>query len=345
MCVGAGMSSSRIRVGIIGMGGMGSEHALNISEMSNAVVTMLSDVDEQRMQVLRDRIDGVCCVSDPYLLIESDTVDAIVIASPDDTHAAYVLRSLELMKPVFCEKPLATGIADALHIIEAETHIGSKMVSLGFNRHFDPAHYAMKRSIEKRVAGKPLLWKGYHRNAEAMYTTDGAFLLNNSGGHDVDSARWLLESEVSAVHAWGIRSRDDLPPGSQDLLCMTLEMENGTRALAEIFVNARYGYEVGAEVVCQEGVVTLPLRESLVIRNANTRSVVISDDFRAYFSSSYKQEIRAWVGAVQSKVPWQGADAWDGYAVMATTQAAGRSLKHGKVEPISLISCPELYGR
>jgi len=50
-------------------------------------------------------------------LIQDASVDAVVIASPDPTHAEFVHACLQQRKPVLCEKPLATSAADALNIV------------------------------------------------------------------------------------------------------------------------------------------------------------------------------------------------------------------------------------
>lgn len=339
------MVAAKVRVGIIGTGGIGYQHAVDIAQLGQAVVVALADPDEQRMHSVASLVGNPTCYTDPNKLIDDSSVDAIVIASPDATHADFILRALALQKPIFCEKPLATSVADALRILEAETRIGRKLIAVGFNRRFDPAHVMVKETIEQGKLGRALLWKGVHRNPSAMYNNEGSFILNNSAGHDVDSARWLLGADVTSVYAWGIRSHDELDESAQDLLCINLEMNNGSRAVGEIYVNARYGYEVAVDVVCQDGVVSTSPRQVVSVRHNRTHGISVLDDFKNYFLDSYAREISQWITSLQTGESFTGADAWDGYCVIVATQAAGKSLALGTSVQVKTIEKPELYKR
>jgi myo-inositol 2-dehydrogenase/D-chiro-inositol 1-dehydrogenase len=340
------MRDSIVSVGIIGAGGMGGQHALNIfSCISGVKLVALCDIDTQRLDRLCALVGYPRQYDSPYALINDPQVEAIIVASPDKTHANYVLAGLEAGKPVFCEKPLAFDQEDAQRILRKEVSLGQRLVSVGFNRRFDPWHLAVREKCLSENLGKPLLWKGVHRNASAMYDTSGSFILNNSAGHDVDSARWLLGSEVSEVFVWGLKSRDELPETAQDLLVLNMGMENGTRSVAEVYVNASYGYEVSVEVVCQNGVVSSLPTEKAVIRRKNEKYVSVSDDFRGYFTESYVAEIASWISSIREKIPFCGADAWDGYSAIVVTQNAGVSLATGKVVKIVLGERPLLYDR
>ena len=74
-------------------------------------------------------------------------VEAVIVASWGETHAAYVLAAIRAGKAVFCEKPMATTEADCLAILEAETAFGRRLVQVGFMRRFDAQYRAMKETI------------------------------------------------------------------------------------------------------------------------------------------------------------------------------------------------------
>ena len=340
------MQSQRIAVGIIGTGGMGGFHALNLSrQVVGAHLVALCDLDQVRLASLALQVGSPRLYSDPFALIDDPLVEAVIVASPDVTHAQYVLHALSLRKPVFCEKPLASTQKDALALLQKEVEIGKKLISVGFNRRFDPWHQKLKKEVASKVLGLPLLWKGFHRNPSAMYNTGGPFILNNSAGHDVDCVRWVLDSSIVEVQSYGIRSRSSLPEDARDLLIVNMLMENGSRAIAEVYVNASYGYEVGLEVVCQEGTVSsLPI-ERIFVRNNGHKGVHVSDDFRAYFADSYLFEMQDWVNSLLSGTPFSGSDAWDGYAALVVTEAAGESLVEGVPVRPSYEKMPALYRR
>ena len=340
------MKSKTLSIGIIGAGGMGGTHALNLySHVVGANLAAVCDTDAKRLHILSSQVGSFQIMKDPFELMDNDSVEAIIIASPDVTHAQYVLHALSLGKPVFCEKPLASDAHEALSLLQKEVEIGKKLVSVGFNRRFDPYHQALKKRLDSGDFGQPLLWKGFHRNASAMYNTSGTFILNNSAGHDVDSAQWILNSSVSEVYTCGIKSRKSLPEDACDLLLVSMRMSDGTRAIGEVYVNAGYGYEVGLEVVCQEGSVSMLPIEQVYARRSGSKGVTVSDDFRSYFAQSYQLEMQSWVKSLLYDTPFEGADAWDGYRAIVVTQTAGRSLLEGVSLPVSYREKPKLYQR
>jgi len=69
----------------------------------------------------------------------------------------------------------------------------------------------------------------------------------------------------------------------------------------------------------------------------------VSEDFRAYFIDSYSIEMDKWLTSLKEGTSFEGASAWDGYAVMATTIAAGKSLTEGKIVDVETIEKPKLY--
>src|SRR5262245_35660501 len=138
-------ASQTLSVGIIGAGGMGTRHALNLHRaVGSARVAAIYDLDQDRAR----QVAGMCGESlvfdDPEGLINDPHVDAVVIASPDDTHATLALACLQADKPVLSEKPLATTVEDAVRVMEAEVGLGKRLVSVGYMRRFDPQHAAVK---------------------------------------------------------------------------------------------------------------------------------------------------------------------------------------------------------
>lgn len=337
------MKTSVVPVGVIGTGGMGFQHALNVNSFATGKVVAIADADEKRVKEAATQLGNPTWYTDPLKLIADSEVHAVVIASPDATHAQYVMKALEYEKPVLCEKPLATTVDDALAIIQKEVELKKRLVAVGFQRRFDPTHVAIKEAISNTEMGKTLSWKGVHRNAEAMYGTDGDFILNNSAGHDVDSARWLLDSTVKSVYTLGIKSREELPNNARDLLYVNMVMENGTTAVAEVYVNARYGYEVEVEMVCQNGVVSSIPKHKVSVRHQNNQGSYATSDFRGYFIEGYIAEMEHWLHSLIHGTSFEGASSWDGYCAMITTMAASESLEKGTPVSVITIEKPHIY--
>lgn len=266
-----------------------------------------------------------------------------MIVSPDETHASLTLACIKAGKPVLSEKPLATGVEDALRVLEAEVALGKRLVSVGFMRRFDPQHMAVKATVEAGSLGRPLLFKGVHRNAAVPYGIAGETILINSAGHDFDSTRWLLGEEVQQVFVRGLRSRADLHPDTKDLLLIELVMTNDLLAALEVYVNADYGYEVSAEVVCQRGSATTTLADAVLVRSAAQRANPMPKDWLTRFQDAYVLEIADWVESIQEGRPFRGANTWDGYMTMLVTGACIESYRDCAVKSLKLPSRPALY--
>ena len=118
---GGGARDGQIRVGVVGTGGMGAMHARSLHrKVAAARVVAVSDVDAERAGEVADECGSAAVFGDAVEMIRDDAVEAVVIASPDPTHAPLTHACLRLGKPVLCEKPLATRSAEALELVEAE---------------------------------------------------------------------------------------------------------------------------------------------------------------------------------------------------------------------------------
>jgi predicted dehydrogenase len=108
---------TELRYGIIGAGSMGREHIENIKVMGGAAITAISDPHAPSQKAALAMTPGAKLFTDHRALIDSGLVDAIVIATPNDTHAAILKDALESDLAVLVEKPLATTIEDLKSII------------------------------------------------------------------------------------------------------------------------------------------------------------------------------------------------------------------------------------
>jgi myo-inositol 2-dehydrogenase/D-chiro-inositol 1-dehydrogenase len=122
------VDSKTISVGVIGSGGMGARHAETLSgTVSGAKVGGVMDLNRSRAEKLAVNCGpDVMVFEDERTLIRHDDIDAIVITTPDETHAELVMECLQSEKAVFSEKPLATTVEDARRIVDAEVELGKK---------------------------------------------------------------------------------------------------------------------------------------------------------------------------------------------------------------------------
>jgi myo-inositol 2-dehydrogenase/D-chiro-inositol 1-dehydrogenase len=339
----AGGPGSAVRVGIIGTGVMGADHArLLHGAVSGASLTALFDVDRERAAVVASGAPGARVMADPHDLIRDSEVDAVLVASSDPTHEEFVLASIAAGKPVLCEKPLAPTVDGCQRILDAEARLGARLVSVGFMRRYDPGYVDLKATLDSGRIGVPLVLHCVHRNPTAPQGLPSAAVITNSAVHELDTTRWLLGEEIVAVTVHTPR-RSAVAGSTQDPQFLVLESASGVIIDVEVFVNARYGYDVRCELLGEQGAATLDAPAATVLRGAGVAGRGLPADWRPRFAEAYRRELQDWVDGLRADGTPRGASAWDGYAATLVASAAVAALESGSRQPVQLPARPALY--
>lgn len=329
-------------IGVIGTGNIGSYHIDRLCrQIAGARVTAVYDVDSDRARAVAGSV-GAIARQTPEDLIHDEGVDAVVVASPGDTHAAFVLACIRAGKPVLSEKPLATTVHDCLEVMGAEESHGSRLVQVGFMRRYDPGFGRLKAAIVEGAIGEPLLLHCIHRNATAADTFTSDMSATDSVIHEVDTARWLLGEELVAVTVLTPRRSPLAAPHLQDPQLMIMESSGGVLVEVESFVNAQYGYDVRCEVVGSEGTVELETPTTASLTRDQTRGRAVPADWKERFGRAFHSELQQWVDGV-AEGRTGGPSAWDGYAATAVAVSCVHALDTGRRSPVSLVDQPSFY--
>ncbi len=301
---------SDIRIGIIGVGSMGSGHARYLTDyVDGAIVTALFDLDQVRMKNLADELSIkskvlVSSHNSVESLVKDPNVDAVIICSPDWLHPEHLTSAIAAGKHVLCEKPLASKSSDAKRIVELANKSGL-IVAVGFMRRFDNGFIALKKEIDSGKYGKLLQLRATSRNVSSPNATT-AGLLSNVCVHDIDFIRWLTGEEVATVSTIKTRRTSFANDQLQDPLSVIVHTQSGLLMSVDIAANNSNGYEVGVEALMEKG--------SLVVENLG--QLTISSDFNlparaagklyedwiGRFKQAYIDELRAWVASIKSGV-------------------------------------------
>ena len=330
-----------IRVGLIGAGIMGADHALILSQQLPGVsLQYICDADEKRARGVADASGAVNVTTDPLSVIKDKSVDAILIASPDQTHASLSLACIAAGKPVLCEKPLSQVATECLDVIAAETKRGTRLVQIGFMRRFDPAYVEMKQALTSGVIGAGVMMHNFHRNVSAPSNFTGQMAITNSAPHEFDIARFVLDAEYDSISVFRPQLANPNKVGAP--VFMVLKTLAGHLVNVEINNNAAYGYDVRGELVGEKGSVLLrsPIASEV---HVNLRTVTTYPaDWRPRFAEAYRLQNSAWLKSIETDTP-AGASAWDGYAATLIAEAGVASLETGKPIKVKQAEKPNLY--
>ena len=328
-----------VRIGLIGSGIMGADHArIFATQIPGAQLHVICDADEARARAAADETGAKNVSRDPEAVIADREVDAVVIASPDQTHAPLTRACIAARKPVLCEKPLSPDSKECLEVIAAEVKGGKRLVQVGFMRRFDPAYMEMKAALTKGVIGPALMFHCFHRNVSAPANFTGQMAITNSAPHEFDIARFVLGTEYTGISVFRPRLADPNKVGAP--VFMVLTTAAGQLVNIEINNNAAYGYDVRGELVGEKGSVFLrsPVNSEIHVNLASVTAY--PEDWRPRFAEAYRRQNSAWLKSIETGRP-AGANAWDGYAATLVAEAGVTSLAKGAavaVEPAARLA-------
>ena len=328
-----------IRIGLIGAGVMGADHArLFAEEVPGASLQFICDADAARARAVAEATGAQHTAADPLAVINDTSVDAVVIAAPDQFHAALTIACIAAGKPVLCEKPLSQDVAECLAVLAAEEKRGQHLVQLGFMRRFDPSYAEVKALLDRGDLGKALMFHCFHRNVSPAYDFRAAMAICNSAPHEFDVARWMLASDFETISVFRPPSGGETAP-----VLMVLETHAGQLVNIEVNISATYGYDVRGELVGEKGTAFLraPVHAdvNLDLKQINTYPA----DWRPRFVEAYRRQNIAWIKSVNTGKPNIGATAWDGYCSTAVAAAGVQALNSGSTVAVSQIAKPAFY--
>lgn len=318
-----------VRVGVIGTGAMGAAHVDNLARwVPGAAVAQIFDVDSERAKSIADRVGGVAARS-AEALIESGDVDAVLIAAPDPLHEPLTLACLDLGKPTLLEKPIASTLEGGRRVVDAEVAGGRRLVQLGFMRHYDPAYVALREAVVGGSIGTVRAAHCVHRNARSHPSHTDESVLFGSMIHEFDSVPWLLDDPVAAVSVFPGQVAEG---ALKDLQVAVLETERGAVVTVEVYINARYGYDIATEVTGTEGTASLTPPYGISVRRSMSETSgvdgrVVTKDGTERYLDAYRIEVGAWIDGIRAG-RLTGPSAWDGHRANVAAFAAVESL-HG----------------
>jgi predicted dehydrogenase len=248
-----------LRYGLIGAGMMGREHVRNLALVPGSRITALSDPDEgSRAESARTIGEGVAVFSDHRALLASGAVDAVVIASPNDTHKAILDDVFTAPKAlaVLVEKPVCTSASDiATLAAKAKAHRAPVWVAMEY-RYMPPLQELLHEVRSGSIGRLRMLAIREHRFPFLTKVGDWNRFSRRTGGtlvekccHFFDLMRLLVADEPVRVFASGaadVNHKDERYDGAvPDILdnaFVIVDFRSGARAMLDLCMFAEGSY-------------------------------------------------------------------------------------------------------
>jgi myo-inositol 2-dehydrogenase/D-chiro-inositol 1-dehydrogenase len=326
----------RVKLGIIGVGEIGTVHATNIvRDVPGAELVAVSDVRVEKARELARSLGVAKSYGRTEELLADPDVEAVLICTTPDSHAQLLTAAAAAGKNIFCEKPLGLEPVEAQKALDRVKAAGV-LLQVGFNRRFDASFRRIKEHLDAGKLGTPYSVHIISRDPEPpgkeYYVLSGGILLDMTI-HDFDLARHFIGDEVVEVYVAGSTL---IAPwlaehGDADTLAIVLKFSRGAVGLISNSCKAVFGYDQRVEVFGERGMISAsnPLPDTTAFMNEEGhRTPPLLHFFTERYRASYAEEIRSFVDSVANgKEP--AVTGRDGLIGIQIATAARQSMRTG----------------
>lgn len=324
--------SETLAVGIVGTGTLGTRLGEQFVDVLEATVVAVVDIDPKNRREAGDAlgVDAASQYESYEAMIETEPLDAVVIATPHTLHYEQVVTALEADLHVLCEKPLATDLDDARDLVERSRE-RDEVLMVGYQRHLGPAYVHGRDKLEdadpKFVTAE--ISQNWYATQRGTWRTNpdlsGGGQLYDTGSHLIDAVLWMSDLDPESVSAEMVFADEAERVDVQAVLNVTFE----GGCVASISVSGDsprvrehihfWGDDGGVYI---EGQSWAP-RETELIEPDGARRYPDTDH------DTGRTKARAFVDSIRTgeEPPATAADA---YEVTAVTEAAYRSAETGE---------------
>ncbi len=326
-----------LRIAVVGVGRMGLTHAENLVHRTRgAQLVAVTTSNTERTEAVRRRCGAIPVYGTLDRLIESETLDAVVISSSTSAHVENVKQCAAAGLDILCEKPLGLTLEDCDRATGAVGSAGVKLM-MGHTRRFDAGYEEAKRLIESGAIGRPVLYRSISGDVNpppvefADLGVSGGLILD-SMYHDIYLGRWLMDDEIIRVYGEGdaLIDRGVGSVGDVDNAVVSARFAGGAMGTLTASRTTRYGHDLRGEVIGDEGAIQVGRLRKTPVR--------LLDRSGAHHDAVFTTPERmgdAFVTMLQSFVDCVADDAeppvssQDGLATLAVAIAARRSIQTG----------------
>lgn len=227
-----------LRYGFVGTGGIArGAHIRTVQALKLGPITAVCDTQSAVLEDGRKMAGAAFATQDYHALVGRPDVDAVVICTPNDTHADIAVAALEAGKHVLCEKPMATTARDCDRMTAAAKRAG-RVLQIAQPYRYAPFYRKMRRLIDEGAVGKVQMawakecmqWGDVAPSEQAwrMYQKRSGGILVEKNCHHLDLLNWMIDSEPVRVAAFGGKAFYQKPE-IMDHATVIIEYANGAK--------------------------------------------------------------------------------------------------------------------
>lgn len=296
------MTHEKPLIVVLGLGEMGLIHAKNLSTVRQVRLGLAST----RASALHQAANAFCAdrtYPSYAAAFADDDVKAVIIATAPSTHPDLIRAAARAKKNILCEKPLGYDSASIRDCVRVAAQNDVALV-VAFMRRWDRAFETARERVTNSHLGRVTVMKCISGDAEYpdKYQRDASknklnSMLLDLAVHDIDMARWLLQSEVNNVYVIcdaltypSLKGRGDC-----DVAVGVLQMTCGAKVILHLSRALSYGYTVTSEVFGTDGRLQIgavsDVQLTMLKKGRSCRDV--DSDFPARFEKAFESEVVA----------------------------------------------------
>ena len=224
-------------VGIIGFGGMASNHFKQSKELDRINMKGVFDINPERMEFAN--ANGMVTYESREALLKDPDIDIVLIATPNDVHREIAIEALRAGKNVLCEKPVTIESWELEEIMKVAAETG-KVFTVDQNRRVNKDFVAMRRAVEQGLLGDVYVIESRvegSRGVPAGWRIDkkqGGGMMLDWGVHLIDQIMYMYDAKVTNVFC---KMYSINYPDVDDNFRLTMTLDNGVTAHIEVSTN------------------------------------------------------------------------------------------------------------
>jgi len=228
-----------IKAGFIGFGRMGITHFSILNSHPDVEIVAVCDQSRMMLNILKKYL-SVATYADYHQMMESESMDCIIISTPSDSHSEIIRTAVENNMHVFCEKPFCLNTEDGKRIVENINH-KSLVNQVGYVNRFNEVFEEVKKLLEQNLIGDIRYFTSEMHGATVLKDSKSGWRSNREtgggclydfGSHCIDLVVYLLgpPDRISGTILQSVYSSE-----VEDMVSSNFIYDNGIRG--SVFIN------------------------------------------------------------------------------------------------------------